>query len=453
MNPVHQSGPQAAGRIRFPVNFAALKNSDFVKNVLVVMSGTTLAQALGFALSPIISRIYSPTDFGVFGSFTAILSVIVVGMTLEYSQALILPKQQDHGFGLFVISCLLTFLTAGLCLVACLVAPGFLLNSMKATNAWILVLLVSGVLVSGLNRTLQSWCVRVKAFRQTSASQVVRSLSANGSQIGLGFLKSGSTALVFAVVLGDFLATLCLVKVMLREFKALWHGINWKGLWPLAKEYRDFPLYSASTNVINSLSLGLPIFLLTRYYGIAVAGAYAFGVRLIQAPMALITTALRQVLFQKGAQAFNEKGRLVPLYLKITLGLFGIGLLPSLILLVWAPQIFSWVFGAQWRTAGVFAQSLVIWLLFSFCNVPAAIFVRIIRLQRRMFVYDQALLIARALVLILGGIYLRAAQTVFLFSLVGALMNVIFIVMIGRALMRMEGGTDLKSAFEAVTKG
>ncbi len=221
----------------------------------------------------------------------------------------------------------------------------------------------------------------------------------------------------------------------------------------VAKEYRDFPLYSASTNVINCFSLGLPVFLLTRYYGIGVAGAYAFGVRLIQAPMALIMTALRQVLFQKAAEAFNENGRLVPLYLKITLGLFGVGFLPALILFVWAPQIFSWVFGAQWQTAGVFARSLVIWMLFPFCNVPAAIFARIIRRQRRMFVYDQALFFARALALTFGGIYLPAAQTVLLFSLVGALMNVIYIVMIGFALTKMEGGTDLKSAFEAVTKG
>ena len=151
MNLVNQSGPRAAARIRLSVDFKALKNSDFIKNVLVVMSGTTLAQALGFALSPIISRIYSPADFGVFGSFTAIVSVIAVGMTLEYSQALILPKEQD---ALWPVRHFLSVesLDGGLCLIGCLVAPGFLLNSMRASNAWILVLLVLGHIDFGIQQ-------------------------------------------------------------------------------------------------------------------------------------------------------------------------------------------------------------------------------------------------------------------------------------------------------------
>jgi lipopolysaccharide exporter len=432
---------------------AQLKNSAFVKNVLVVMSGTALAQVLSFALSPIISRLYSPADFGVFGSFTAILGLVGAGITLEYSQALMLPKKKDEAFGLFVISCLFSFLTAVLCIVICLIAPGFIINFMKAPNAWVLVLLVIGVLTSGLNQTFQAWCIRVKAFKHTSASQVIRSFSANGMQIGLGYLKGGALALILAVTLGNMLATVNLAKVVLQDLKVLWRSIRWKQLWQLAKKYRDFPLYSASTNVIQSLSTGLPIFLLTHYYGIAVAGAYAFGIRLIQAPMELVLNALRQVLYQKASETYNEGGHLVPLYLKITGGLFAVGFLPSLILFIWAPQIFSWIFGAQWHTAGVFARSLVLWLLFLFCNLPAILFTRIIRMQNRMFFYNLTLLIARALALIIGGTYLLASQTVLLFSLVGAAMNVIYIIIIGFALMKMEGDTALKDILSAIRKG
>jgi O-antigen/teichoic acid export membrane protein len=196
----------------------------------------------------------------------------------------------------------------------------------------------------------------------------------NRTQVGLGHLKGGSLGPAFAVTIGEMLATLSLTKIVGRELKAAWKSVRWERLWQVAQDYHDFPLYSASTNVINSLSLGLPIFLLTHFYGIAVAGAYAFGIRLLQAPMGLVLGALRQVLYQKASETHNEGGRLVPLYVKITGGLFVIGFFPSLVLIVWAPQIFSWVFGVQWRTAGVFAQSLVLWLLFMFCNVPAVLF-------------------------------------------------------------------------------
>ena len=432
---------------------AKIKNSAFAKNILVVMSGTALAQALSFLLSPIVSRLFSPTDFGVFGTFAAILSVIAAGITMDYSQALMLPRHKEDAFGLFVVSCLTTSGTAILILTICLLFPRLPLSFMKTTNAWILVLLIIAILVSGLGQALQGWCIRSKAFKNTSASQVIRSLSTNGAQVGLGYLKGGPIALIFAMILGDTLAAASLARVLVRDIELLWRSIRWKRLWHLAKEYRDFPLYSASTNMINSLSLGLPVFLLTHYYGLAVAGAYAFGIRLMQAPMELVLRALRQVLYQKASETHNEGGRLFPLFVKITGGLFAVGFLPSLAIFIWAPQIFSWIFGAQWYTAGVFARSLVLWLLFMFCNLPAVLFTRIIRKQRRMFFFDQALLIARALALILGGMFLPAAQTVFAFSLVGAVMNVIYIAIVGSALLKLEGDADFKNILNAFKNG
>ena len=67
---------------------------------------------------------------------------------------------------------------------------------------------VSGVIaagVSGLNSSCQAWCVRVKAFKQTSASQVIRSLSANGTQVGFGYLKGRAAGLIVSSVLADML--------------------------------------------------------------------------------------------------------------------------------------------------------------------------------------------------------------------------------------------------------
>jgi O-antigen/teichoic acid export membrane protein len=94
------------------------------------------------------------------------------------------------------------------------------------------------------------------------------------------------------------------------------------------QEYKDFPMYSNTQNVMNTLSLGLPVLLLAQFYGIAVAGAYAFGVRILQTPMGFVTRSLYQVLYQKASETHNRGDRLVPLYVKVTSGLFAIGLFP-----------------------------------------------------------------------------------------------------------------------------
>lgn len=406
------------------------------------MSGTAVAQIVGFALTPIISRLFSPSDFGVFGSFNSIATIIAAGVTLQYTQAVMLPKQKADAIHLFLVSCLCTGFTSMLFLFCSMVVPAALNNIMKTKGVWTLMLLTSTILVSGLNQSCQAWSVRVKAFKHTSASQVIRSLSHSGTQIGLGYLKAGPAGLIISGILADILATINLARLVFRDLSILHHNIRWGRMKQLAKEYRDFPFYSASMNVINSLSMGLPVLLLTHFYGIAVAGAYTFGMRILATPMSFVLTALRQVLFQKAAEAYNDGVRLMPIYTKITLGLFALVLFPSLVILIWAPKLFDWVFGSQWHLSGEFVRSLVLWMMFMFCNVPAVLFARIIRIQRKLFIFDLILLSARATCLVAGGMYMTAVDTIILFSIISAIMNIFFILFVGHSIIKNEGDIE-----------
>jgi O-antigen/teichoic acid export membrane protein len=416
-----------------------LKNSSFVKNVFIVMSGTVLGQAVGFFLLPVISRLFTPADFGVFGSFNAVVNVVAAGVTLDYSQAIMLPKEKNDAMHLFFLSCLSTLFVTFLCLMATLVAHQSFMALVKAQNMWILLLFVLTIMISGLNVSLQAWGVRAKAFKQTSVTQLIRSLSSSSMQVGLGFFKTGSIGLILSSVLADLIASLNLLIIFLNDFKISIKKIDRIKLRQLAKEYRDFPIYSASQNVINALSSGLPVLLLTHFFGISIAGAYAFGVRLLTTPMGLITGAMRQVLFQKASETQHNGGSLIALYLKVTVGLFALGLLPTLILIIWAPEIFSFIFGIQWHNAGLYARWLILWMLFVFCNVPAILYARIIRIQRTVFFYDMILLVARTTVLVIGGLYLTASQSIALFSIIGASMNLLLIILVGYHVAKKEG--------------
>ena len=310
---------------------------------------------------------------------------------------------------------------------------------LNTRSGWLLALLALAVLAGGLNASFQAWCVRVKAFKHTAASQVVRGLSSNGLQVGFGFAQAGAPGLVVSSVLADVLASLNLVRLTRADLPAFLAGVRWQRLKRLAAEYGDFPLYSATQNLLNALSIGLPVLLLTHFFGIAVAGAYAFGMRLLNAPMSLVSGALRQVLFQKAGEMQHQERRLSPLFVKSTLGLFGLGLLPAIVLSIWSPQLFAWVFGKQWRTAGEFARYLVFWLLFAFCNLPAVLFARLIRIQRTLFFFNSILLAVRVLALVVGGLYLTALQSIALFSAVGGVMNLALILLVGRAVLKREG--------------
>jgi len=131
--------------------------------------------------------------------------------------------------------------------------------------------------------------------------------------------------------------------------------------------------------------------------------------------------------------------RLFPLYLKSTAGLFTAALIPMLFFFRWAPDIFVWIFGAEWQTAGEFAKWLLLWLVLVFSGFPSVLFARITRIQGQLFVFEVVLLVSRTRVLILGGIYLHDLDTIILFSLTSAGLNIIFILIVGHIVMKEDG--------------
>ena len=100
---------------RKQVSLRAFISSRFLRNVTVVMSGTAVAQLLGYVLMPVIARLYSPSDFGLFGSFQAVATAIAAGVTLQYSQALLMPTEQDDAANLMAVSLLSVLSITVLC--------------------------------------------------------------------------------------------------------------------------------------------------------------------------------------------------------------------------------------------------------------------------------------------------------------------------------------------------
>ncbi len=213
-----------------------LTKASFLRNVFVVMTGSAVGQAVGFALSPIISRLFTPADFGVFGSFGAVTGVFGAIVTLDYSLAVMLPRHREDAGQVFVLSCLATLAVTALCATVCLLFPGWVTGLLNARSRWLLALLALAVMAAGFNASFQAWCVRVKAFQHTAASQVVRGLSSNGLQIGFGLAHAGAPGLIISSVLADVLASLNLVRLTRADLPAFLAGVRWQRLKRLAAD-------------------------------------------------------------------------------------------------------------------------------------------------------------------------------------------------------------------------
>jgi O-antigen/teichoic acid export membrane protein len=387
------------------------------------MSGTALAQVISFAMMPIISRLFTAEDFGVFGTFQSILGIASAGITLQYIQAIVLPKEKKDAINVFFVSTLSVALIAMILFAISALLQNQVLDVIHLPAIWYVYLAILASFVAGMNQSIQAWCIREKAFKHTSFSQVIRSIASSGIFLVAGSMNVGALGLILGTIIANIAASLNLARVFVADLVNFKNDVSRKKIAEVAKEYRDFPLYAAPQNLMNALSQGLPVLLLGYYYGIEVAGFYAFGVKILQAPMGLVLNPLRQVLFQKATETYNHGEDLFNLYIKTTAGLASVAFIPCFILFSWAPQIFSFVFGEAWLEAGIYARWLVLWLFIGFSNVPSVLFARILRQQKNLFIYECIILGTRLTVLILGGIYLSQLSTIISFSILGFILN------------------------------
>src|SRR5699024_887504 len=84
----------------------------FVRNVIVLASGTAAAQMIAMALSPVITRLYGPEAYGLMGAFMAIVNIVAPVAALTYPISIVLPKKDQDAKGLIRLSIIISLIIA-----------------------------------------------------------------------------------------------------------------------------------------------------------------------------------------------------------------------------------------------------------------------------------------------------------------------------------------------------
>ncbi|MCK5335612.1 MAG: translocase, partial [Gammaproteobacteria bacterium] len=72
-----------------------LPKEESSRNVLTLMTGTSIAQAIPIAISPLLTRIYTPNDFGVYALFISIATIFGSIANARYEMAIMLPHKDE----------------------------------------------------------------------------------------------------------------------------------------------------------------------------------------------------------------------------------------------------------------------------------------------------------------------------------------------------------------------
>ncbi len=331
-----------------------MEGLSFFRNVATLATGTLLAQALTILFSPILTRLYEPEALGVFALYMAIVSSVTPAISGKYEVAQVLPQRRVDALHLFVIAIYVTVLLSFLFLIIFLSLHDQIIQKL---SGWILFVPFSLLMLGFLN-TFFYYTNRKKEYNVLAKSKVIQSISAIFTQLLFGIFNAGFIGLLIASMISSAIATIYLLKRYIHDFTTKIFFLSSRKK-VLLKQYADFPIYNASTGLLNGLSTSAPIFFLSFYYPESMVGYFALVQRVAMAPLAFISVAVSQVNLKSVVDLVNH-GQCVECYLyKISAMLLLITFFPFIILTIYAPELFSFVFGEKWFVAGQFAQILI----------------------------------------------------------------------------------------------
>jgi O-antigen/teichoic acid export membrane protein len=346
--------------------------SQFGRQVAVVIGGTAAGQFITLLVSPLLTRLYTPADFGVLNVYVSALSLVVVSAALRYELAIPLPDADEDAANLLALSLLIVYaLSAIIAILALAFGPRLLgggrFDSLIAFR-WMLPLSMAA---AGTYQSLSFWAMRKQAFSTIARTKISQSIAQAIAQVTIGALQAGPSGLLIGDVIGRSGGAGTLGSLAWRRSRDAFRKVSWGAMRRVANRFRRFPIYSSGSAVFNAATLQLPLLFMAGLFGPRVAGLFGLGQRVLTVPMSLVGNAIANVYYSTLAEAARTNpDSLEPMFVRLTKRLALVGVGPVLCAALFGPWACGVVFGPDWREAGTILRYLSPMLLLQFVASP-----------------------------------------------------------------------------------
>ncbi|NOZ54619.1 MAG: oligosaccharide flippase family protein [Gammaproteobacteria bacterium] len=355
--------------------------SPFIRNVLTLFTGTTFAQAIPITISPILTRLYSPEEFGVFALYLSIVSILTVISTGKYTAAIVLQECEDDALRLMYLIFALVFFVSIITfiLILCFENQIAKLLGYNDMTSWLYFVAIS-VFISGVYEVSRNFSIRIKKFNNIAISRIYMSISTGITQLAYGAVSHGISGLLGGYVIGQVVGLSVIWRKSVRPFIDLHKNVLGvssifsRKTFVLAQKYSHFPTQAMPASLLNILAHQLPIIMLGYFFGPHNMGLYYFGYRVVSLPLSLIGGAITDVSYKYTVDIINNKQSIKKYIERMTGKLIGISVIPFTALIIWGKDFFSFVFGQEWEIAGYFVQILALPIFLRFISSPITIF-------------------------------------------------------------------------------
>ncbi len=359
---------------RFDGMFKALLPSGrLTRNAMVASSGHVASYAVMLLVTPLLTRLYAPADFGIFAIYTSFISLITLASTLRYDLAIPLPSDNATAGRLVVLAtgaCCLISLVAALLIG---VAGRSLFTWFKAeglADYWLIFLV--HLCAAGCYEAIAGWMVRRGTFVPLARARFAVGAVSAVVQVAAAFLVGGYGGIVIGAASGSVAGALGLAAGLRKE-RLPSGSLRPTDVWATARRYRRFPQYSVASSLVQKMTILLAPLALAALYQPNVVGWFALANRTLIVPLSLVGVPLARVYMSEASRLHRHgQGNLRRLFSQTLRKQLLFAGLPLGAVALFAPWVFGITFGANWREAGIYCSLLCPMLVLYVTNVVLA---------------------------------------------------------------------------------
>lgn len=397
---------------------------SYKKNISTLALGNTLAQAIPILISPILTRIYDPKDFGLFGIYMACVMVLSSLANGQYHLAIVLPTSNNKAFHISILSFIVTCILIFLLYVLILLFDDYIVFLLKIPEMkfWIYIIPISVFLI-GINQIFLYKNTRIKNYRIISFSNIYRTVIMSSSQVFLNYFFKDVTGLILGMIFGSITAIIYLIKTSKDNI----YKVKYKTILAVARYYKEFPRINTINNLLYNIGQYSIYIVIGFVYSIEYVGFFTLVQRVMLVPSTIIANAVGQVFYQKISTSIktNEVYKDLIYTLKI---MISSSFIIFLLIYLFIQDIFVIVFGEKWIEAGEVAMCLTPLFFFQFIRSSINMITLVYKKQKVQMYINIGMLLISLMIFFIGYRYkISFMNLIIYYSIIMSILNLFII--------------------------
>lgn len=324
-----------------------------VKNILTILTGSSLATLIPILCSPILTRLYTPAEFGAGELYIIGSALLAIFATLRLEASLVLPENENEAKDIFTV----IFFTS-ICICILLYIPIFLLDFLlNLQNLNIYYLLPISACSISIYETSIYYNLRHKKYKSIGLYKCIYFSLLVGLKILFGYLGYSTWGIILGTCLGQLSGCLIVFFFCMKKYDFL-TSINLSTFKEIIIRYSEFPKYNLPNTFFNLGKDHSYSFLILKIWSSTILGFYSLTLKILKSPIYLIGNSIGDVLYKKVVHDSQSNSLNLNKLLKFIL-IFSVLLLFVFILGAGlSPIIITYIFGKNWNETAIYVQLL-----------------------------------------------------------------------------------------------